>query len=57
MDLPPKIVMRDNDQKFLDGFDLVVEATGAMIKRNAPWSPNLRAHVERFIQTLKIVAC
>jgi putative transposase len=54
MDLPPKMVMRDNDQKFLDGFDLVIEATGATIKRNTPLSPNLRAHVERFIQTLKV---
>lgn len=24
------------------------------IKRNTPFSPNLRAHVERFIQTLKV---
>ncbi len=32
----------------------VIESSGAKIKRNMPLSPNLRAHVERFIQTLKV---
>ena len=49
-----KIVMRDNDTKFSRQFDAVFEGSGAKIKRNTPLSPNLRAHVERFIQTLKV---
>jgi len=35
-------------------FDGVFKSTGVKIKRNTPESPNLRAHVERFIQTLKL---
>lgn len=53
MGLAPKIVMRDNDTKFTAQFDQVFETSGATIKRNTPVSPNLRAHVERFIQSLK----
>ncbi|QDT33926.1 integrase core domain-containing protein [Thalassoglobus polymorphus] len=53
MDLTPKMVMRDNDTKFISQFDMVFKASGAKIKRNTPLSPNLRAHVERFIQSLK----
>ena len=54
IDLPVKIMMRDNDAKFrLCGFDGVIEGSGAKIKRTTPMSPNLRAHVERVIQTLQ----
>ncbi|RLS57945.1 MAG: hypothetical protein DWH91_03415 [Planctomycetota bacterium] len=54
IDLPVKIMMRDNDGKFRhSGFDGVIESSGAKIKRTTPMSPNLRAHVERVIQTLK----
>ena len=53
IELQPEIVMRDNDMKFRCDFDAVIEASGASIKRNTYRSPNLRAHVERFIQTLK----
>ena len=45
--------MRDNDTKFTAQFDAAIESSGAKIKRNTPVSPNLRAHVERFIQSLK----
>jgi putative transposase len=45
--------MRDNDGKYAAQFDEVLKSGGAKIKRNTPWSPNLRAHVERVIQTLK----
>ena len=53
MGLPPEYVMRDNDAKFSAQFDDVLKSSGAIVKRNTPLSPNLRAHVERFIQTLK----
>ena len=54
LELPVTIVMRDNDTKFSKQFDAVFEGCGTKIKRNTPLSPNLRAHVERFIQTLKV---
>ncbi len=46
VDLPVDIVMRDNDGKYPAQFDEVLKSGGASIKRNTPWSPNLRAHVE-----------
>lgn len=53
MELPATILMRDNDAKFSRRFDEVLTSSGVEIKRTAPMSPNLRAHVERFIQSLK----
>lgn len=54
LELVPKMVMRDNDTKFTGQFDEVLKSSGAAVQRNAPLSPNLRAHVERFIQTMKV---
>lgn len=53
MGLAPEYLMRDNDAKFSGQFDDVFKTSGVQIKRTVPMSPNLRAHVERFIQTLK----
>jgi len=53
MGLTPEYVMRDNDAKYSGRFDEVLKSSGAKVKRNTPMSPNLRAHVERFLQTLK----
>lgn len=53
MNLVPKMVMRDNVTKFTSRFDQVFETSRATIKRDTPVSPNLRAHVERFPQSLK----
>jgi putative transposase len=53
LELAPKYVMRDNDTKFTAQFDEVFKTSGAEVKRTVPLSPNLRAHVERFIQSLK----
>lgn len=52
--LPPKYVLRDNDAKYTPQYDAIFESSDAEIKRNTPASPNLRAHVERFIQTLQV---
>lgn len=52
-ELPCEILMRDNDQKNPDSFDEVFRSTDCQIKRNTPASPNLQAHVERVVQTLK----
>lgn len=54
VELVPTYVMRDNDAKYTAQFDEVFETNDAKIKRNTPASPNLRAHVERFIQTLQL---
>ena len=51
--LAREYVMRDNDAKFSAQFDGVLTSSGAIVKRNTALSPNLWAHVERFIQTLK----
>src|SRR5688572_12948596 len=45
--------MRDNDSNYHPDFDRVLQSAGIAIKRNTPRPPNLLAHVERLIQTLK----
>ena len=52
--LAPKYVMRDNDAKYSVQFDEVFESADAEIKKNTIQSPNLRAQVERFIQTVQV---
>jgi putative transposase len=52
-DLPCKMVMRDNDKKYPKTFDDVFTTSTCKVKRNVPASPNLQAHVERVVQTLK----
>ena len=49
--LPPKYVLRDNDAKYTSQYDEVFKSSDAVIVKNTPQSPNLRAHVERIIQT------
>ncbi|MEM1228823.1 MAG: integrase core domain-containing protein [Planctomycetota bacterium] len=48
-----EIISRDNDRKYTESFDEVFRSTGCTVKRNTPASPNLQAHVERVIQTIK----
>jgi len=45
-----RFVMRDNNAKYTSALD----ASDTEIKRNTIASPNLRAHGERFIQTLQV---
>ena len=52
-DLPCEILSRDNDAKYTKSFDTVFESTKCKVKRITPASPNLQAHIERVIQTLK----
>ena len=54
VELPHRFVMRDNDVKYTPAFDAVFSTSNTEVKRNTPASPNLRAHVERFIQTLQV---
>lgn len=53
VDLSPKLVMHDRDTKFTAQFDELLKSAGTEVKVTTPLSPNLQAHVERAIQTLK----
>jgi len=48
-----ELLMRDRDRKYVDTFDEVIRSTGGKIKLTPIRSPNLQAHVERVIQTIK----
>ena len=48
-----EILCRGNDTKYVDNFDAVFKAVDCQVKRITPLSPNLQAHVERVIQTIK----
>ncbi|WP_146514780.1 transposase family protein [Rubripirellula amarantea] len=45
--------MRDRDRKYVDSFDEVFRSTDCEVKLTPARSPNLQAHVERVIQTIK----
>ncbi len=47
------ILGRDNDKKYVESFNAVFESTDCEVKPITPMSPNLQAHVERVIQTIK----
>ncbi len=51
--LPCELLGRDNDTKYVSPFDAVFTSTGCEVKPITPRSPNLQAHVERVIQTIK----
>ena len=53
--LEPEILMHDRDTKFTKEFDESMISTGCEIKKTPIRSPNLQAHVERVVQTLKHV--
>lgn len=50
--LPPKIVMRDRDSKFENGFDKVIEDSGTIIRKTAHRAPNQNAFIERWGQSI-----
>ncbi len=52
-DLKCEILMRDRDRKYTDSFDSVFKSSTCKIKLTPIRSPNLQAHVERVIQTIK----
>lgn len=52
-DLPMTILLRDNDVKYPPSFDQVFRQAGVEVPKMPPRAPNLRAHVERVIQTLQ----
>ncbi len=52
-DLRCTILMRDRDRKYTNAFDSVFKSSTCEIKLTPVRSPNLQAHVERVIQTIK----
>ena len=52
-DLPLTILMRDKDVKYPPTFDEVFRQAGVEVPKMPPRAPNLRAHVERVIQTIQ----
>ena len=52
-DLPLTILLRDNDVKYPPAFDEVFRSAGVTVPKMPPRAPNLRAHVERVIQTIQ----
>ena len=46
-------MLRDNDVKYPPTFDQVLRSAGLEVPKMPVRSPNLRAHVERVIQTIK----
>lgn len=52
-DLPLTILMRDNDVKYPRAFDEVFRSAGVTVPKMPPRAPNLRAYVERVIQTIQ----
>lgn len=53
IELEPEILMHDRDAKFTKEFDEIVQSRGCETKKTPIQSPNLQAHVERVVQTLK----
>lgn len=51
--LSPKQIIHNRDTKFAAQFDEILKSEGCEVKETTPLSPNLQAHVERAIQTLK----
>lgn len=53
IELVPAAVQHDNDTKFTAAFDEVFLGAGIEVRKPAPFSPNLNAHIERFIQSVE----
>jgi len=49
----PQHLIRDMDTKFGGGFDAVMASEGVRVIRVGPRAPNLNAHCERWIQSLR----
>jgi putative transposase len=47
------LFLRNRDSKFTEGIDRVIEDEGAEVKPVGPLAPNMNAHAERFVQTIK----
>jgi transposase InsO family protein len=48
-----RFVLRDRDSKYTDSFDAVFEAEGMRVLLSAPQAPQMNAHCERVIGTIR----
>lgn len=51
--LGTRYLLHDRDEKFRHGFDRPLRASGVEPIVLPPWSPNLNAHCERFVRSIK----
>ena len=49
----PRYLLRDLDTKFVKEFDAILESDGLEVKAVGPLAPNLNAHAERWVQSVK----
>jgi transposase InsO family protein len=52
-DVDVRFVLRDRDAKYVAGFDQVFRSNGARILRSAVQAPNMNAHAERFVRSIR----
>ena len=52
-DVKPTYLIRDGDAKYTRHFDAIFKAEGVEVQRLPRQSPNLNAHVERFVRSVK----
>ena len=52
-DVKPTYLIRDGDAKYTRHFDAIFNAEGVEVQKLPRQSPNLNAHVERFIRSVK----
>jgi putative transposase len=48
-----RYLLHDRDTKFTQAFDALLKASGVEPIVLPPWSPNLNAHCERFVRSIK----
>jgi putative transposase len=48
-----KLLLRDGDFKFTPQFDAILQSEGMEVRKLPPYSPNLNAFAERWIQSIK----
>jgi len=49
----PTMVFRDRDVRFTKQFDAILKSAGVPMQKLTPYSPNLNAYIERWIQSIK----
>ena len=52
--IKPRMLIRDHDGKFTKEFDAILQSEGVEIKKVGPRAPNLSAHAERWVQSVRV---
>ena len=50
---PPLLLFHDRDKRFIYGFNPTLKRHGLPVQAITPYSPNLNAHMERWIKSIK----